>query len=103
MKYFTLRDNFDIYKLFINNFCSSLFDFARKACYAQGIEQTQRREFLMVKELLRSHSSVRIYDGEPISKEIIEDLIGTAQMVATSHFVQAYSVIWVTDADKRKN
>ena len=29
----------------------------------------------MVKELLRSHSSVRIYDGEPISKEIIEDLM----------------------------
>ena len=57
----------------------------------------------MVKELLRNHSSVRIYDGEPISKEIIEDLIGTAQMAATSHFVQAYSVIWVTDADKKKN
>lgn len=57
----------------------------------------------MVKELLRNHSSVRIYDGNPISKEIIEELIATAQMAATSHFVQAYSVIWVTDADKKKN
>ena len=27
----------------------------------------------MVKELLRNHSSVRIYDGNPISKEIIEE------------------------------
>jgi len=56
----------------------------------------------MVKELLRNHSSVRIYDGNPISKEIIEELIATAQMAATSHFVQAYSVIWVTDADKKE-
>ncbi len=56
----------------------------------------------MVKELLRNHSSVRIYDGNPISREIIEDLIATAQMAATSHFVQAYSVIWVTDADKKE-
>jgi len=37
----------------------------------------------MVKELLRNHSSVRIYDGNPISKEIIEELIATAQMAAT--------------------
>jgi len=56
----------------------------------------------MVKELLRNHSSVRIYDGKPISKEVIEELIATAQMAATSHFVQAYSVIWVTDADKKE-
>ncbi|MFJ3390452.1 MULTISPECIES: class II chromate reductase ChrR [unclassified Lysinibacillus] len=56
----------------------------------------------MVKELLQNHSSVRIYDGNPISKEIIEELISTAQMAATSHFVQAYSVIWVTDAEKKE-
>lgn len=57
----------------------------------------------MVKELLRNHSSVRIYDGNPISKEIVEDLIATAQMAATSHFVQAYSVIWVTDEAKKNS
>ncbi|MGE7111315.1 class II chromate reductase ChrR [Lysinibacillus sp. NPDC047702] len=56
----------------------------------------------MVKDLLRNHSSVRIYDGNPISKEIIEELIATAQMAATSHFVQAYSVIWVTDEEKKE-
>lgn len=57
---------------------------------------------MMVKQLLRNHSSVRIYDGTPISKEIVEDLIATAQMAATSHFVQAYSVVWVTDEEKKK-
>ena len=54
------------------------------------------------RELLRSHSSVRKYTGEPISKETVIDLIETAQMAASSHFVQAYSVIWVTDEDKKK-
>ncbi|MCM3315071.1 oxygen-insensitive NADPH nitroreductase [Rummeliibacillus stabekisii] len=56
----------------------------------------------MVKDLLRSHSSVRKYTGEEIPKEVVRDLIETAQMAATSHFIQAYSVIWVTDADKKK-
>ncbi|UQW97602.1 oxygen-insensitive NADPH nitroreductase [Rummeliibacillus sp. G93] len=56
----------------------------------------------MVKDLLRSHSSVRKYTGEEIPREVVRDLIETAQMAATSHFIQAYSVIWVTDADKKK-
>ncbi|WP_042470462.1 oxygen-insensitive NADPH nitroreductase [Bacillus ndiopicus] len=54
------------------------------------------------RELLRSHSSVRKYTGEQISRETVIDLIETAQMAASSHFVQAYSVIWVTDEDKKK-
>ncbi|OBW53444.1 NADPH-dependent oxidoreductase [Solibacillus silvestris] len=53
------------------------------------------------KELLRSHTSVRKYTGEEISKETVIDLIETAQMAASSHFVQAYSVIWVTDEEKK--
>ena len=53
------------------------------------------------RDLLRSHSSVRKYTGEQISKEIVVDLIETAQMAASSHFVQAYSVIWVTDEEKK--
>lgn len=56
----------------------------------------------MVKELLRNHASVRIYDGVQLSREVVEDLVETAQMAATSHFVQAYSVIWVTDAEKKE-
>lgn len=62
----------------------------------------EKGQFYMVKELLRNHSSVRIYDGQPISKEIVVDLVETAQMAATSHFIQAYSVIWVTDEDKKE-
>ena len=53
------------------------------------------------RDLLRSHSSVRKYTGEQISKETVVDLIETAQMAASSHFVQAYSVIWVTDEEKK--
>lgn len=56
---------------------------------------------MQTRELLRSHSSVRKYSGEQIPKETIIDLIETAQMAASSHFVQAYSVIWVTDEDKK--
>lgn len=55
-----------------------------------------------VKDLLRSHTSVRKYTGEPIPKETVVDLVQTAQMAASSHFVQAYSVIWVTDEEKKQ-
>lgn len=54
------------------------------------------------KDLLRSHSSVRKYTGEEIPRETVIDLIETAQMAASSHFVQAYSVIWVTDEEKKQ-
>ena len=56
---------------------------------------------MATRELLRSHSSVRKYTGEEISRETVIDLIETAQMAASSHFVQAYSVIWVTDEEKK--
>lgn len=57
---------------------------------------------MSVKDLLRSHSSVRKYTGEIISKEKVVDLIQSAQMAASSHFVQAYSVIWVTNDEKKR-
>lgn len=57
---------------------------------------------MSVKDLLRSHTSVRKYTGEIIPKEKVEDLIVTAQMAASSHFVQAYSVILVTDEEKKQ-
>ncbi|MEE1131658.1 MAG: NADPH-dependent oxidoreductase [Caryophanon sp.] len=56
----------------------------------------------MVRDLLRAHASVRKYTGEIIDKDTVIDLIETAQMAASSHFVQAYSVIWVTDEDKKQ-
>lgn len=55
-----------------------------------------------VLKLQQSHSSVRKYTGEEISKETVFELVKTAQMAASSHFVQAYSVIWVTDEEKKQ-
>lgn len=55
----------------------------------------------MVLELMKSHASVRHYDGQPLTREQVSELIEAAQMAATSHFVQAYSVVWVTDEEKR--
>ncbi|PIC65047.1 oxygen-insensitive NADPH nitroreductase [Sporosarcina sp. P13] len=55
----------------------------------------------MVINLLTSHSSVRRYKDEPISRETVVELIKAGQHAASSHFVQACSVIYVTDTEKR--
>lgn len=56
----------------------------------------------MVHKLLRAHSSVRKYSDYTLSREEVSDLIETAQHAASSHFVQAYSVIWVTNEEKKE-
>ena len=56
----------------------------------------------MVIELLTAHASVRKYKDNPLSKEEVHELIRAGQHAASSHFVQAYSVIYVTDGEKRK-
>lgn len=56
----------------------------------------------MVKELLRGHASVRKYKDYKLSREEVAELIETAQHAASSHFVQAYSVIWISDEKKRE-
>lgn len=56
----------------------------------------------MVIELMKSHASVRDYKEEQLTGEEVSELIHAAQHAATSHFVQAYSVVWVTDPEKRK-
>lgn len=56
----------------------------------------------MVINLLTAHSSVRKYKDIPLSKEDVHELIHAGQHAATSHFVQAYSVIYVTDVEKRQ-
>lgn len=55
----------------------------------------------MVIDLLTSHASVRRYKDDVLSKETIEELVRAGQHAASSHFVQAYSVIHVTDTEKR--
>lgn len=56
----------------------------------------------MVKELLRAHASVRKYKDYKLPREEVVELVETAQHAASSHFVQAYSVIWVSDEEKRE-
>lgn len=52
--------------------------------------------------LLKSHVSVRQYTKEKISDEVLYELCKAAQSAASSHFVQAYSIIDVTDREKRE-
>jgi len=56
----------------------------------------------LVFDLLSSHTSVRTYKKKDLTKEEVHELISVAQHAASSHFVQAYSVIWVTDNQMKK-
>lgn len=58
--------------------------------------------FPLVQELLRKHSSVRKFKDYTLTKEEVSELVETAQHAASSHFVQAYSVIWVSDEQKKE-
>lgn len=53
-------------------------------------------------DLLRAHASVRHYTNDPVTDEQLHELIAAAQCAASSHFVQAYSVVDVTDPEKRE-
>jgi FMN reductase (NADPH) len=56
----------------------------------------------VVIELLTSHASVRKYKDVELSKEEVHELVQAGQHAASSNFVQAYSVIHVTDPAKRE-
>ncbi len=53
-------------------------------------------------DLLMSHTSVRKYKDVPIPKETVEELVKAGQHAASSHFVQSYSIIYVTDEKKKE-
>lgn len=55
----------------------------------------------MIIDLLTKHASVRDYKDITLSIKEIHELINAGQHAASSHFVQAYSVIHVTDKEKR--
>lgn len=50
-----------------------------------------------IETLMKKHSSVRRYREEDISENIILDMIQLAQHASSSHFVQAYSIVLVSD------
>ncbi|GLB58643.1 oxygen-insensitive NADPH nitroreductase [Cytobacillus sp. NCCP-133] len=54
-----------------------------------------------VTNLLMAHSSVRHFEDKPLSSEQIEAIVLSAQAASTSSFVQAYSIIGVTDKEKK--
>ncbi|MGV3264289.1 oxygen-insensitive NADPH nitroreductase [Cytobacillus pseudoceanisediminis] len=51
--------------------------------------------------LLMDHRSVRNFEDRPLSKEQIETIVLSAQAASTSSFVQAYSIIGITDKVKK--
>ena len=55
-----------------------------------------------VTRLIQSHRSIRKYTDEPISREVLDDILACAQWAPSSHNVQAYSVIVVRSADTKR-
>ncbi|WP_290793764.1 oxygen-insensitive NADPH nitroreductase [Halomonas sp.] len=53
-------------------------------------------------ELLKSHRSIRKFTDQPVSRELLEELIRAGQGAATSSHVQAYTVIHVKSAENRE-
>lgn len=53
-------------------------------------------------KLMQSHCSVRHYSTEPVTTSMVHSILTSAQCASTSSFVQAYSVIQVTDDNVRK-
>ncbi len=51
--------------------------------------------------LLKQHRSIRKFKDEPVSPACVENLIEAGQAAATSSFIQACTVIQVTDKAKR--
>ncbi|MBF4501107.1 oxygen-insensitive NADPH nitroreductase [Savagea sp. SN6] len=53
-------------------------------------------------DLLTSHTSVRKYTEEAIPLETVYELVRAGQHAASSHFVQSYSIIHVTDEERKQ-
>lgn len=53
-------------------------------------------------ETIMDHRSIRSFEDQPLTKEQIESIVSAAQSASTSSFIQAYSIIGVTDKDKKK-
>ncbi|SFM25879.1 oxygen-insensitive NADPH nitroreductase [Salibacterium qingdaonense] len=54
-------------------------------------------------ELIQNHRSIRRFKADPVPDEMLEDIIHSAQWAPTSHNVQAYTIISVTDPDVRNS
>ncbi|SEN09801.1 FMN reductase (NADPH) [Mesobacillus persicus] len=52
-------------------------------------------------ETILDHRSIRSFQDKPLTREQIETIITTAQAASTSSFIQAYSIIGVSDQNKK--
>lgn len=55
-----------------------------------------------VLDLIHQHASVRHYKPDPLPNEVVEAIIMAGQRASTSSNMQAYSVVAVTDTEKRQ-
>ena len=53
-------------------------------------------------DLMKAHRSIRKFTDREVDEETLRAVVAAAQCAATSHFIQAYTVIRVRDRDKRK-
>jgi nitroreductase len=65
-----------------------------------GVEENNNMN--QVIDLLKNHRSIRKFKQESISNEKVLAIIEAAGIAATSNFIQAYSVIRVTNKKNRK-
>ncbi len=52
-------------------------------------------------EQIHQHRSIRRYKSDPVPREMVETIVAAAQRSSTSSNLQTYSVVAVTDAEKR--
>lgn len=53
-------------------------------------------------ETILNHRSVRSFKDKPLTKEQVEEIVRSAQAASTSSFIQAYTIIGVTDKQKKQ-
>lgn len=53
-------------------------------------------------ETILNHRSIRSFEDKPLTREQIEIIVESAQAASTSSYIQAYSIIGVTDRVKKK-
>ena len=53
-------------------------------------------------ETLLSHRSIRHFEDRPLTRDQIELIVSSAQSASTSSYIQAYSIIGITDPVKKK-
>lgn len=53
-------------------------------------------------ETILNHRSIRSFEDKPLTKEQIDIIVASAQAASTSSFIQAYSIIGITNKDTKK-